>query len=89
MLFKAYPGSDELKVLWIIPSKELWPQYEKGKVTASSIVIKSIDDFQNKIEELERPEPDDLPDAAIDAIYKNISQSAKTKKLGLIIPDLR
>lgn len=89
MLFKAFPGTDEIKVLWIIPSRELWPQYEKGKVTESNIVTKSIDDFQHRLDELERPDTDDLSDAAIDAIYKNLSQSAKTKKLGLIIPDLR
>lgn len=88
MLFKAYPGSDNIKVIWMIPSQELWAQYDKGKVTEDSTVLSSIFAFEHKREELEKPDVDDLTDSQIDAIYKNLSQSAKTKKLGLIIPNL-
>jgi len=86
MLFKAYPGSDNIKVIWIIPAKEVWSQFEKGKVTEDSQIYKSIQMFQHSRHELEAPEPDDLSDEQIDAVYKNISQACRTKKLGLILP---
>ncbi len=88
MLFKAYPGLDQIKVIWMIPATELWAQFEKGKVTENQTVLDSIHAFENKRGELERPEDDDLTDAEIDAVYRNLSQSAKTKKLGLIIPSI-
>lgn len=81
MLFKAYPGSDNLKVIWMIPAKEMWGQYKKGNVTESNIVRESIDKYTNQRELLEAPEPDDLTDSQIDAIYKNIARSAKMQKI--------
>ncbi|MEK6884299.1 MAG: hypothetical protein AABY22_32005, partial [Nanoarchaeota archaeon] len=30
MLFKAYPGSDNIKVIWMIPAPEMWKQFQKG-----------------------------------------------------------
>lgn len=86
MLFKAYPASDNIKVIWILPPKETWGQFEKGKVTEDSQIYKSIQAFINNRESLEQRESDDLNDDKINAIYKNISRSAKVKKAGLIIP---
>jgi hypothetical protein len=86
MLFKAYPMNDNIKVIWIIPPRETWPQFEKGKVTESSHIYQSIQAFINNKESLEAREDDDLDDDKIDAIYKNLSRSAKVKKAGLIIP---
>lgn len=81
MLFKAYPGTDNVKVIWIIPAKELWGQHKKGNVTESSIVQESIHKFLYKREELEAKEEDDLSDAAIDAIYREIAHAAQAKKI--------
>lgn len=89
MLFKAYPGSDNIKVIWMIPAREMWAQYEKGKVTENETVMNSIHDFEHNREALERPEDDDLSDMQTNSIYKNISQAGKTKKLGLILPELK
>lgn len=86
MLFKAYPGSDIIKVLWVLPQIELWEQFEEGKVTASEIVMDSIKMFRENRQELERKENDDLSDEAIDCIYKSISSGAKSSKLGLWVP---
>ncbi len=46
MLFKGYPGTDNVKVIWIIPDRNLWGQYKKGNVTESSIVEQSIYNFR-------------------------------------------
>lgn len=79
MLFKAYPGTDVIKVLWMIPARELWGQYHKGLITENKTVLDSIHSFTHKREELETPEDDDLSDVQIDAIYRSISQEAKYK----------
>ena len=79
MLFKAYPGTDKIKIIWMIPAREMWDTFEKGKLTESKIVCESIHDFQFDREELEKPEEDDLSDEAIHQIYQEIALSAKSK----------
>lgn len=81
MLFKAYPGSDTIKVIWIIPAKELWGQYKKDNVTGNEIVFQSIQDYTHNKEKLEEKESDDLSDTQIDAIYCEISAGSKYKKI--------
>jgi len=80
MLFKAYPGTDVIKILWMIPAREMWDQYKKGNVTQNETVMQSIRDFENNREFLEKKEDDDLSDAQIDAIYQSISNDARYKK---------
>ena len=72
MLFKAYPGSDLIRVIWMIPARELWSQYTKGKMTQNKTVSESIHDFQNNREKLDEKESDDLSDDAIRLIYKEM-----------------
>lgn len=79
MLFKAYPGSDNIKVIWIIPPPEMWEQYEKGKMTENETICTSIHDYKNNRAKLEAKEDDDLSEEAIDRIYKDISRSIKGK----------
>lgn len=81
MLFKAYPGNDTIKVIWMIPARELWSQFEKGKMTENQMVYQSILDFNHNRAELEKTEEDDLSDEQIDQIYKEISMHAKYHKL--------
>lgn len=80
MLFKGYPGTDKIKVIWMIPERDLWPQYEKGKISESGLVEESIHNFQFNREALERKEDDDLSDEAIDTIYRSIAHEARKKK---------
>ena len=81
MLFKAYPGSDTIKVIWMIPAEELWAQFGKGLLTENKTVYESINDFKHNRAKLEMKEKDDLSDDAIDAIYKEICNSTKVKKI--------
>lgn len=85
MLFKAYPGTDNIKIIWMIPARELWGQYDKGLMLENSLVAKFIHDFENNRYKLEAKEPDDLDDSQIDKIYKEISMMSKAKKSGLIL----
>jgi hypothetical protein len=81
MLFKAYPGTDVIKVVWMIPAPELWAQFGKGLITENKTVYESINDFKNNKEKLEQREEDDLSDDAIDAIYRDLAIAAKMKKV--------
>jgi hypothetical protein len=80
MLFKAYPGSDNIKVIWMLPAEELWDQYTKEKMTQNQVVSESIYDFKNNRKKLESKEDDDLSDDQIDAIYKELSMNANEPK---------
>jgi len=79
MLFKAYPGTDRLKVIWQIPPREMWGQYKIGNVSEDKNVLDSIDKFEHHRELLESKEDDDLDDEKINAIYTQISIAAKNK----------
>jgi len=81
MLFKAYPGTDAIKVIWMIPARELWAQFEKDKLTENKTVCESIYNFRFHKEKLEAKEEDDLSDIQIDSIYREISSGISGKKL--------
>jgi hypothetical protein len=80
MLFKGYPGTDLIKVIWMIPARELWDNFKKGMLTQNETISDSIHDFQYNRDRLEAKEPDDLSDAEVDSIYKEISLSSKQRK---------
>ena len=77
MLFKAYPPGDQIKVIWMIPDRAMWGQFDKGKLTESQIVSESIHDFQFDREKMEAKEDDDLSDDVINKIYEQIAINAK------------
>ncbi len=79
MLFKAYPGTDRIKIIWKLPPREMWGQYSVGNVTEDKQILESIDKFQYHREALEAKEDDDLDDEKINAIYTQISIAAKNK----------
>jgi hypothetical protein len=80
MLFKAYPGTDMIKVIWMIPAQELWAQFGKGLLTENKTVAESIEAFKKNREKLEEKEDDDMTDEQIDAVYKELSTDAKHRK---------
>lgn len=80
MLFKAYPGTDVIKVLWMIPAVELWGQFDKGLMLENRLVCDSIEDFKNNRNKLEAKEEDDMTDEQIDQIYKELSFNARRRK---------
>jgi hypothetical protein len=79
MLFKAYPGTDLIKVIWMIPARELWEQFEKGKLTENQTVCESIHAFKTDRAKLDAAEPDDLSESEISRIYTEISWEANSK----------
>lgn len=80
MLFKAYPGTDIIKIIWMIPSRELWDQYTKEKMMENETICNSIHDFQFNRKKLEEKEDDDMTEEQINSIYKEISFNARKEK---------
>lgn len=68
-LFRATSNTDILEICWMIPPREMWVNYQKGKVTENETVNWSIAMFQYNREELERACEDDLSDERIKMIY--------------------
>lgn len=81
MLFKAYPGTDLIKVIWMIPAREMWSQYSKGLLTQNKTVADSIHDFVHNRKKLEEKEHDDMSDEQINFIYREISLHARSKSV--------
>lgn len=79
ILFKCYPGTDNVKVIWIIPDKNLWDQFTKGNITEDSFICESIDLFKYNRDFLAKKEDDDLSDEKINEIYRQISMDARSK----------
>lgn len=71
-LFRAISKSDIIEVIWLIPPREMWPQYDKGKVTENADVAWSIEMFKHKRKELEKPHPDDMSEERAKLILKSI-----------------
>lgn len=72
MLFKAYPGTDIVKTIWIIPQRELWEQFEKEKMTGSELIWECIEAFKHKRKWLAASEDDDPSDDECSNIYQEV-----------------
>lgn len=81
-LFRAISKTDIVEVVWLIPPKEMWPQYEKGKMFESEDVMISIINYLNHRQELEKPHKDDWSEERIQTQLKKIDTASK----GVYIP---
>lgn len=70
-LFRAISKTDLIQIIWILPPRELWDQYQMGKVTESQDVVTSIMNFLHAREALEYPHADDWSE---DRIKKKLEE---------------
>lgn len=61
-LFRGISGTDMLEIIWIIPERYLWAQYQQGNLLENKDVLISINNFENHRSKLELPHEDDLPE---------------------------
>ena len=73
-LFRALSKSDVVEVIWLLPPRELWKQYEKGNVTDSEDVRISIFNFVHCREALEAPHKDDFSEEKVKRILLSIQR---------------
>lgn len=71
-LFRAISNTDIIQIVWLIPPREMWSQYDKGLVTEQNEVAWSINQFQYNRKELERRHPDDMTEEQGRLILKAI-----------------
>jgi len=72
-LFRAISNTDQVEVCWLLPSREMWPQYKKGNITEHDIVNWSIHMFETKKSELEAAANGDLSEERSKHIYLDIA----------------
>ncbi len=76
-LFRFKSHTDIGEICWLLPNVETWGQHKKGNVTENEIVQWSIAQFKTNKAVLEAPDPDDLSNEKIRAIYDEIKASQK------------
>lgn len=78
-LFRAISKTDIIEICWLLPPRETWKEYEKGKVNENEFVIWSIDQFINNRKQLAASLPDDLPDEIGSRIYHRVISEHRQK----------
>lgn len=79
MLFRYFPSTDTIEVMWILPEPETWDQFTKGKMIENNVVCESIHKFKTDKLKLEADEPDDLSDEKAKQIYRSIAINAQKR----------
>lgn len=79
--FRAQSHTDIIEVCWLLPPREMWSQYEPGKVTENNLIMWSIFQFENNRAFLENPHPDDLSEERSKQIFKEILSWNKFKRV--------
>lgn len=80
MLFMAFPPSDNLRMIWILPDDHLWGEYEKGKMMQSKDIVESIYNFKKNRKKLDEPEPEELPAGKVRQIMRQIGINYKKRQ---------
>lgn len=86
-LFRVLSNTDNVEIIWMLPPRELWPQFEKGKVTESELVNLSVHHFLNDRSVLERPHKDDWSEEKIRAKLEWI-QDSKIKPASSVLSSI-
>lgn len=80
-LFRLQSKTDLVEICWMLPPREMWPQYKKGNVTESDIVEWSVDQFVNNREQLEAAASDDVTDQMAENIYIDVAREIESEKM--------
>ena len=80
-LFRAISNTDMIEVIWLLPPREMWTQYDIGKVTESNLVAWSIKQFESNRNYLDSPHPDDISEERAKEIMKEIIKWKKFKRV--------
>jgi len=78
-LFRVVSNTDLVEIVWLLPPREMWGQYELGKVTESKDVVTSIMNFLHAREALEMPHSEDWSEERIKKKLESIQSQFKYK----------
>ncbi len=79
-LFKATKGTDVIRIIWILPPREIWDCFKPGQMTENDSAWVSIQNYQYAKDKLEAPEHDDLTEDQKIDFMKKIRQAAIDKR---------
>jgi hypothetical protein len=79
-LFRATSHTDIIEVCWLLPEREMWAQYQKGKVTENDLVLWSINQYINNRIELGRKHVEDLSEERASKILEDLISFVKWEK---------
>lgn len=71
-LFRVISNTDLVETIWLLPPREIWNQFDKGKVTESEDVRISVKNFLCNRELLEAPHKDDWSEDRIKRTLEGI-----------------
>ena len=80
-LFRAQSNTDIIEVCWLLPPREMWAQYEPGKVAENNLIMWSIHQFENNWKFLDSPHPADLSEDKQRQIMKEIVGWKRFKRI--------
>lgn len=70
-LYKVYPGTDIIKIIWRIPPREMWDVYKHGNMFENPIIVRCCHLFDQDRDALQRPEDDDpTPEMAQQILFE-------------------
>lgn len=74
-LFRAVSQTDLVEIVWLLPPRELWPQYAVGQMTESKDVYTSIMNFLHARELLEQAHTEDWTEERIKRKLESIQKA--------------
>jgi len=83
-LFRAISKTDIVEIIWLLPPRELWEQYEEGKIASNEDIRTSIFNFINHRELLEAPHEEDFTENRLKSLLMKINEGKKTNKFQMI-----
>jgi hypothetical protein len=84
-LFRVKSKTDEIEVCWLIPPRDMWPEYAPGQMHHTQEIWWSIQQYRNNREKLGEKDPDDMPEQQgkniLRQIFNEHDQQQHKKKL--------
>lgn len=82
--FRLISKTDLVEIIWMLPPRELWSQYESGNLLENENISVSIDNFLHHRKELAQPHQDDWTEDKIREKLKWIESQNKWEKQGFV-----
>lgn len=79
-LFLGKKNSDIIQTIWLLPPRELWAQYEPGKMTHNEDIWTSIQNFIHHRDALNAPDPEAPNEKQIEYFRRICGEAAHKRK---------
>lgn len=80
-LFLIVKRPDLVKICWFLPKEELWPMYDKGKMTYNEEILTSIQNYKYARNQLNEPDKDGPNEHEALAFRRIYGEEAHRKKV--------